>query len=154
VFRGVLCVKSREAEGGETGLASVALAGGLILVVLETAGAAVEIAHPATVSRFQNIEADAQLAFVSQALSGWLYSFAWIGMAVLISATSVMALRSGFLPNWLGWVGLVAALVAVHKFVIPHASLALLWIVVVSVLMINGLAFSSTFGSRRLERSS
>jgi Na+/melibiose symporter-like transporter len=75
-------------------------------------------------------------------------------MAVLISATSVVALRTGFLPKWLAWAGLVAALVAVLKFLVPHATLALLWIVV-SLLMIGGSVVSpSTIGSRRLERSS
>jgi hypothetical protein len=49
----------------------------------------------------------------------------------------------------------VAALVAVLKFLVPHATLALLWILVVSVLMITGSIISpSTTGSRRLERSS
>jgi hypothetical protein len=157
-FLGVLHSVLRNAEGGETGLSSVALAGGLMFVALETAGASVEIVHPATTSRFENFEPDAQLAFASQALSGWLYSFAWVGMAVLISATSVAALRTGFLPKWLAWVGLVAALVAVLKFLVPHATLALLWILVVSVLMITGSVNSPSttrpLGRRRLARGS
>jgi hypothetical protein len=154
-FLGILHGVLRSAERGETGLSSVALAGGLVFVALEMAGASVEILHPSTTSRFENFEPDAQLAFVSQALSGWLYSFAWVGMAVLISATSVAALRTGLLPRWLAWAGFVAALVAVLKFLVPHATLALLWILVVSVLMITGSIISpSTTGSRRLERSS
>lgn len=153
-FLGVLHGVLRRAEGEETGLSSVALAGGLVFVTLETAGAAVEILHPAAVSRFENFRPDAQLAFMSQVLSGWLYSFAWVGMSVLLGATSVVALRTGFLPKWLAWSGLVAALLAVLKFLVPHAALALLWILVVCVLMIIGSVSPSTPGPRRLERSS
>jgi hypothetical protein len=154
-FLGVLHSVLRNAEGGEIGLSSVALAGGLMFVALETAGASVEIVHPATTSRFENFQPDAQLAFVSQALSGWLYSFAWVGMAVLISASSVVALRTGFLPSWLAWAGLLAALVAALKVLVPHATLALLWILAVSVLMIAGsVTRSTTTGPRRLGRTS
>ena len=62
----------RSAEGEYSGLSSAGLAGGVMFVVLETAGASVEIIHPASTSRFENFQPDAQLAFVSQALSGWL----------------------------------------------------------------------------------
>jgi ABC-type multidrug transport system permease subunit len=67
----------------------------------------------------------------------------------------VVALGTGFLPRWLGWVVFVAALVAVLKFLVPHATLALLWILVVPLLMITGSVMSpSTTSTRRLERSS
>ena len=71
-FLGVLHSVLRSAEGQEIGLSTVALAGGLMFVALETAGAVVEIVHPATISRFSNFEADAQLAFVSVAGTLWV----------------------------------------------------------------------------------
>jgi hypothetical protein len=137
-FLGVLHGVLRSVEGEERGLSSTALAGGLMFVALEMAGASAEIVHPASTSRFENFQPDAQLAFLSQALSEWLYSFAWVGLAVLLTATSLVALRTGFLPRWLAWAGLPAALVAVLKFLVPYATLALLWIVAVCVLMIIG----------------
>jgi len=148
VLHGVL----RSAEGEHSGLSSAALAGGAMFVVLETAGASVEIIHPASTSRFENFQPDTQLAFVSQALSGWLYSFAWVGLAILLSATSLVALGTGILPRWLAWAGFLAALVAVLKFLVPHATLALLWILAVSVLMIMGSVSPSAPGTRRLGR--
>jgi uncharacterized paraquat-inducible protein A len=63
----------------------------------------------------------------SLVLSGWLYSFAWAGF--------------------------LAALVAVLKFLVPHATFALLWILAVSVLMIIGSVRPSALGPRRLGRS-
>ena len=151
-FLGVLHGVLRSAEGEHSGLSSAALAGGVMFVVLETAGASVEIIHPVTTSRFENFQPDAQLAFVSQALSGWLYSFAWVGLAILLSATSLVVLGTGFLPRWLAWAGFLAALVAVLKFLVPHATLALLWILAVSVLMIMGSVSPSAPGTRRLGR--
>lgn len=110
--------------------------------------------HPASTSRFEIFQPDAQLVFLSQALSGWLYSFAWVGLAVLLSATFLVALKTGFLPRWLAWAGFLAALVAVLKFLLPYATLALLWILAVSVLMIIGSVSSSGVGTRRLGRAS
>jgi hypothetical protein len=151
-FLGLLHGVLRSAEGEESGLSSVALGGGVTFIALETAGAAAEIVHPATTSRFENFQPDAQFAFVSQALSGWPYSFAWVGLAVLLSATSLAALRTGFLPRWLAWTGFLAALVALLKFVAPIATLALLWILALSVLMIIGAIGTSALGARRLGR--
>lgn len=153
-FLGVLHGMLRSAEGEQSGLSSVALAGGVTFAALETAGAAVEIVHPATASRFENFQPDAQLAFISQALSGWLYSFAWVGMSVLLTATSVAVFRTAFLPRWLAWAGFLAAIAAFLKFLIPLATLALLWILAVSVLMTLDRVGPSVQAPRLLERHS
>jgi hypothetical protein len=93
----------QDAEGEGYGFSSVLLAGGLLFIALVLAGAAVEIVYPATLARFENFQQDAQLGFLSLALSGWMYRFAFVGMAALIAATSVVVLKSGVLPRWLGW---------------------------------------------------
>lgn len=116
-------------------------------------GASVEIVHPASTSRFENFQPDAQLVFLSQRLSGWLYSFAWVGLAVLLSATSLLALSTGFLPRWLAWAGFLAALVAVLKFLVAYATLGLLWTLAVSVLMIIESVGPSAVDARRLGRA-
>jgi hypothetical protein len=148
-FLGVLHSTLREAEGEGLGFSSVSLAGGVMFIVLMLAGAAVEIAYPASLARFENFQQDAQLGFLSLALSGWMYRFAFVGMAALIAAASVVVLETGVLPRWLAWAGLVAALVALLRFLGPLGGwLALLWIIVVSVLIFTGGA-ESTGGPRR-----
>ncbi len=72
-----------------------------------------------------------------QHTSRWLYSFAWVGMSALIAATSVLALETDTLPRWLAWAGFVFAVLALLKFLMPLATLALLWVLVVSVLMLT-----------------
>jgi hypothetical protein len=154
-FLGVLHNVLQGAEGEGYGFSSVSLVGGLLFVALVLAGAAIEIIYPATLARFENFRQDAQVGFLSLALSGWLYRFAFVGMSVLIAATSVVVLRTGVLPRWLGWAGLLVALVALLRFLGPlSAWLSLLWVVAVSVLMVAG-GFGFTSGTRlRTLRSS
>jgi hypothetical protein len=138
-FLGTLHGVLQDAEGEGHGFSSVSLAGGLIFIALVLTGAAVEIVYPATLARFENFQQDAQLGFLSLALSGWMYRFAFVGMAALIAATSVIALRTSVLPGWVAWAGFVAALVALLRFLGPLGGwLALLWVIAVSVLMLTG----------------
>src|SRR5215216_1493777 len=138
-FLGVLHSVLKDAEGEGYGFSSVSLAGGLLFITLVLAGAAVEIVYPATLARFENFQQDAQLGFLSLALSGWMYRFAFVGMSVLIAATSAVTLRTGILPEWLAWAGFAVALVALLRFLGPlSAWVPLLWVVAVSVLMLTG----------------
>jgi len=138
----------KDAEGEGYGFSSVSLAGGLLFITLVLARAAVEIVYPATLARFENFQQDAQLGFLSLALSGWMYRFAFVGMAALIAAASGVALRTGVLPGWLARAGFVAALVALLRFLGPLGGrLALLWVIVVSMLMLIG-SVGTTGGPR------
>ncbi|MDQ3834744.1 MAG: hypothetical protein M3315_14185 [Actinomycetota bacterium] len=148
-FLGILHGMLRRAEGEWYGLSSVALAGGLMLITLKLAGVAAEIYYPSTLVRFENFQQDAQLGFLALEFSGWLYHFAYIGASVLITATSVVALRTNILPKWLAWVSFVVALVLLLHFLVPIGSLlALLWVAAVSVLMLAGFVNPSTLTTR------
>jgi hypothetical protein len=148
-FVGVLHGMLQGAERDGYGFASVALIGGLLFVALMLAGAAVEIVHPAAQARFATFRPDAQLGLASMALSGWLYRFAFVGMAALIAASSLVAIRTELFPGWLAWGGFLCAIVALLRFFGPLAGwLALLWIVVVSVLMLAGMVGRSVAAGR------
>jgi len=102
-FLGALYGVLRSAEGNEEGgwLSSAALVGGIVFATLSYAGVAVEIVHPATLSRFEDFEPDPQLVFMTLALATWLYHFCQVGTSVLATATSLLALRRGFCrPAW------------------------------------------------------
>jgi hypothetical protein len=102
-FLGALYGVLRSAEGDEEGgwLSSAALVGGIVFATLSYAGEAVEIVHPATLSRFEDFEPDPQLVFMTLALASWLYHFCQVGTSVLATATSLLALRRGFCrPGW------------------------------------------------------
>ncbi|MDQ4128702.1 MAG: hypothetical protein M3151_12260 [Actinomycetota bacterium] len=142
-LHGVLRSAEGDVEGGW--LSSAALVGGIVFATLSYAGVAVEIAHPATLNRFEDFEPDPQLVFMTLALASWLYHFCQVGTSVLAAATSLLALRTGVLPTWLAWAGFVIALLALLHFLIPlpGALAGLLWIAVVSVLMVIGSGGSS-----------
>jgi hypothetical protein len=147
-FLGALHGVLRSVEGG--GISSVALAGGLVFITLVLAGAAVEIVYPATLARFENFQADAQLGFLSLALSGWMYRFALAGMSVLIAAASMVVLATGVMPRWVALVGFLAALLALLRFLIPLGGIVgLVWVLVVSALMLGGRAGRSRGGPTR-----
>ncbi len=119
------------------------------------AGAAVEIIYPATLARFENLQQDAQLGFLSLALSGWMYRFAFVGMSALIAAASLVALRTGVLPRWLAWAGFLFALAALLRLQGPlGAWLTSLWIIAVSLLMLAGCVGSTDGPRTRTARSS
>ena len=140
-FLGILHALLQHAEHDGYAFGSVTLIGGLLFVTLMLAGAAIEIVHPATQARFANFHSDAQLGFVSLALSGWMYRFAFVGMATLIAGTSFVGLRTGTLPPWMVWAGWVCAVVALLRFFGPLGGwLTLAWIAAVSVLMLAGMS--------------
>ena len=115
---------------------------------LPRSSVAQEVAYPATLARFENFRQDAQLGFLSLALSGWMYRFAFVGMSALVAAASLVVLRTGLLPRWVAWVGFLLALIALLRILGPLAAwLALLWVAAFSVLMIVD-ATASTRGSR------
>ena len=55
---------------------------------------------------------------------------------VLVIATSVLALRTAVLPNWLGWVGFAAVVLAVVEALLLPIFAIPVWISVVSVVLI------------------
>jgi hypothetical protein len=149
-FLGMLHGLLRRAEGEGIGLSSVALFGGAMFAIMSFVGVAVEISLPATLGRFISFQEDAQLVFLTLALSSWLYHFCQIGTSVLVAATSLIAIRTGALLDWMAWAGFVVALLALLHFLLPLlAALAgLLWIAVVSVLMLTGSFGPTTRASR------
>lgn len=152
-FLGVLHGVLRTSEGAERGLSSVALAGGTLFIVLSCAGYAAELMHPASQMRFENFLPDAQQAFVSLAVSSWLYHFCQAGASVLVLATSLVALGTGVLPRWMVLLGVVVALLTLLHFVLPlvGAVSGLVWIALVSALMLAGSSGRSS-SPRRLAR--
>ncbi len=153
-FLGALYGVLRRAEGVDGVLSSIVLAGGILFITLSCAGYAAEILHPAAAQRFVNFVPDPQLAFGSLALSAWLYHFCQIGDAVMVSAASLAVLGSGILPRWLGFVGLLVALLTLLHFQLPllGAVAGLLWVVLVSVLMLVGVSEGSSTPRRRTRR--
>lgn len=153
-FLGALYRLVRGAEGEEGGLSAAVLAGGTAFIVLSCVGYAAEILYPATLLRFENFAPDPQQAFLSLALSAWLYHFCQVGASVMIAGTSLAALGRGILPRWAALLGLIVALLTLLHFVVPllGALSGLLWVGLVSALMLLAASGGRSSSPRRLAR--
>ncbi|MFC0447659.1 hypothetical protein [Rhodococcus jostii] len=139
-FLGALAGLLRRADGDRTGLASTALAGGIVFVALTAAGFTAEVAYPATLVRFDELPFDDQIAPLLLTIASWFYHYCQVGTAVMIFATSLVVWRTGVLPRWT-LVGAILGVVALlHTwFPLTAALSGLVWIGVIGlVLAIQG----------------
>lgn len=151
-FIGTLRSYLRSGEGGEGRLSAAAFGGGIAGIVLLLAGAAVVNAvsfdlatHPPVAGQLVRAVFDA---------SGALFGMGSLAFAAFFAATACSGARSGALPPWAYWSASVIAVVQVlggvslfatsgvfvsggafSAFIAP--GLALVWIVAVSVVMMN-----------------
>lgn len=139
-FLGVLYALLRRAEGNGGALSSVALVGGVTFIALSTAGIAAEALVPTTALRFGESAPGTDFASISLSFAISLYHFAQVGTAVLVAATSVLALQTGVVPKWLAWLGFAVALIALLHitFGVISGIVGLVWVALISLLMLTG----------------
>jgi hypothetical protein len=137
-FIASLRVKLLAAEGAPGRLTSIAFGGGLVFVTLLMTSAATLMTIAADISFGDEkfISPDAarflpELAYPILLIAGM---FAAIAM---IDATSVLIVRTGVLPKWIGWFGFVAAVVLLFGFLFLPMVALLLWVLFTSVAMIR-----------------
>jgi hypothetical protein len=139
----------RAGEGGEGRLSAAAFGGGLLGVTMTVAGAAF---FSGTVFKVAKL-GDPILNRVLFDIGGDLFAIAGVGFAVLLGAAACSAARSGALPPWAYWLGSVAAVAQLLSVAAIFASsgffaaggamgfigfiLAVVWVIAVSVLMIQ-----------------
>ncbi|MDH4170843.1 MAG: hypothetical protein OEW42_14765 [Acidimicrobiia bacterium] len=97
-------------------------------VMLSATSNAVEIS-----SRF---EVDPNLARLAVATGFVLLIGSVLCNCVLVAVTSVLALRSAVLPNWLGWVGFAALVLAIGEAFLLPVFMIPVWVLIVSVVLI------------------
>lgn len=103
------------AEGGVGRLASLAFAGGVATAILLMASLATQISGAIATDENENLSA--QTAEALWWAGNGFFVAATFALAVLLAATAIVALRSGFLPAWFGWLSAVMALVALVPFI-------------------------------------
>ena len=116
--------------GAPTPLPDVAFAGGIAAAILALAGWAVGIAVPATFTFSDTFELDPDTARVVLTTGNiWLVTTAGAVGSALVGAVSLASRRTGLLPTWLTWTGLVVAplmVVTLPLFGLPAILLTLL----------------------------
>jgi hypothetical protein len=137
-FLTVLRGRLAQAEGRPGPLTAMAFGAGLVALglwlVADVFFSAVAFARDFTENDLYVIEPNTFRLLDNMGYTLW-FSGTTIASLVVIAA-SILALRTGFLPKWLGWVGfLAAATMLVAFFFIPFL-IWLGWVLLVSVLLI------------------
>jgi len=133
-FASGLRQRLRAAEGPGGRLANVALGGAILFVGMLWVGAAALAAIPGAESLGDSTPLRvADIArFVPSIGFGAILLFGAFGAIALIDATSIVAMRSGSLPNWFAWLGFVAAVVLLFAVIfLPMIALPI-WLLAAS----------------------
>ena len=126
----------RGVESESHGLSTLAFGSGLVSITLLLGAACVGIGPAIAAEDSDVFQLDPDLArFTSSTSYLFLVSSTMIA-AGLIAATSVLAIRTGVLPAWLGWIGLVVAAAALVAFAWFPIFAYLAWILVTSIVLV------------------
>ena len=137
VFFSVLRSRLAAAEGPGGGLAPLAFGSGVASGVLWIGAVTFFVAPLAAADNRGALAAPADLyAFASNA--GYLL---WVGAVVLgalvVWATSAVAFRTGLLPRWFAWVGVVVGVICLFAIFFFPAFVYWAWILVASILLLR-----------------
>jgi hypothetical protein len=141
----LLCFAARlrtllgEAEGGRETLAGLAFVGGGVCAALILVGAFALAAVPAALafgSSPDPTSADAA-RYIPQFGFGIVLVGAMFSAIVMILSTSIVALRTGVLPTWFGWFGVVVSVVLLFGAAFFPAIALPIWAIVASILFLR-----------------
>src|SRR5262245_1347539 len=135
-FLAGLCARLRRAEGGPGGWTAAALASGAAFVALQMAAICAWASISLTIENSDEFVLDPNTERVIETLGYALFFTGLTLSAVLVAATSALALRTGVLPRWLGWVGVAVAVVMLVSFLFFPLFVLLAWVLVVSIVML------------------
>jgi hypothetical protein len=102
-FLGSLWATLRRAEGEPAWLSFVAAASGLMVVATVSGGG-----WPLAVFR-RDEGLDPQIARLLFDQGNFAFANAWVMLASLCLASGIVSIRTGALPHWLGWAGVLIA---------------------------------------------
>lgn len=122
-FLGSLWSAMRRAEEGSGWLSTTAFGAGLMSVTIKVASAA-----PVLAARYMAADGlDPQLAKVLQYINNASFVLTFFPLAVLLAAFAIVAIRSGALPGWLGWITAALAVAFVAGGMVGSANLESEW---------------------------
>lgn len=133
-FLGTLREMLVRAEGGPGTLSALVFGPGVAFVSLLLAGSAVSRA-PAALAETADFTLDPNTAEMFDA-AGYLTIVAGMMIAsVLVLSASTAALRTGVLPAWLGWAGLIIAVAMLFSIFFVPILAFLAWVLAVSLVL-------------------
>jgi magnesium-transporting ATPase (P-type) len=134
-FLGTLRDMLVRAEGGPGTLSALVFGPGLVFAALYVAGVSL-FAAPASLADDSDFKLDPNTAQLFNNAGYFLLVGGVMVASILVLSTSTAALRTGILPAWLGWTGLIVAVAMIFAiFFLPILVFAA-WVLVVSLVML------------------
>jgi magnesium-transporting ATPase (P-type) len=134
-FLGTLRDMLVRAEGGPGTLSALVFGPGLVFAALYVAGVSL-FAAPASLADDTDFKLDSNTAQLFNNAGYFLLVGGVMVASILVLSTSTAALRTGILPAWLGWAGLIVAVAMIFAFFFLPILVFVAWVLVVSLVML------------------
>jgi hypothetical protein len=134
-FLGTLRDMLVRAEGGPGTLSALVFGPGLAFTVLLVTGVSL-FAAPAALGGENDFKLDPNTAEIFSDAGYFVLVAGGMIASIVVLATSMAALRTGVLPSWLGWVGLIVAVVMLFSVFFLPLLVFLAWVLAVSLVMV------------------
>ena len=134
-FLGTLRDMLVRAEGGPGTLSALVFGPGLVFAALYVAGVSL-FAAPASLADDTDFKLDPNTAQLFNNAGYFLLVGGVMVASILVLSTSTAALRTGILPAWLGWAGLIVAVAMIFAFFFLPILVFVAWVLVVSLVML------------------
>jgi hypothetical protein len=121
-FLGSLWAALRRAEGGSGWLSITGFGAGLMAVTIGLGSAA-----PVLAARYRSGTLDPQLTRTLLDIEEASFVLTFLPLAVLLAAFAIVAIRTGALPGWLGWIAAVISAAFLLGGLAGSADLAFEW---------------------------
>jgi hypothetical protein len=123
------------AERGPGTLSSLIFGPGVVFTALYVAGVSL-LAAPAALADDSDFELDPNTAQMLSDAGYFLLVGGVMVASILVLSASTAALRTGILPAWLGWVGLVVGVAMLFAIFFVPILVFVAWVLVVSLVML------------------
>jgi hypothetical protein len=134
-FLGTLRDMLVRAEGGPGTLSALVFGPGIAFTVLLVTGVSL-FAAPAALGDENDFKLDPNTAEIFSDAGYFVLVAGGMIASIVVLATSMAALRTGVLPSWLGWIGLIVAVAMLFSVFFLPLLVFLAWVLAVSLVMV------------------
>lgn len=135
-FVNALRNRLRTVETEPRSLSALAFGSGVASTALLMAAAGLFVAASGTIEGSDEFVLDPNMARIFETGGYMVFVGSTMVASVLVLATSLLALKTAVLPTWVGWIGLVVAVILLFAFAFFPIFVLWLWILVVSGVMV------------------
>jgi hypothetical protein len=134
-FYASLRARLAQAERGDHGLSSLAFGAGIASAVFQVMAISIFLSPIITADDADKFRVDPGIYRLTQDLGYMVWVASTVAGALVAWAASAVILRTGLLPRWFGWFGVVVGIISLFGVFFIPIFVYLLWILIISVLL-------------------